>query len=330
MHAIQVAAYGGPEVLTSVELPDPVPGAGEVVVGMAVADVIFLDTLLRSGWGQEFFPRALPYVPGGGGAGTVLRTGAGVDPAWVGRRVVVRTSTGYAERVVAGAAEVMPVPPGLALETAAALVHDGVTALSLDRLGAPDKGEWVLVTAAAGGAGSLLVQLAVDAGARVVAAASSAVKLALARDLGAEATVDYTRPDWIERVREATGGGAALGYDGAGGPLGTAAVDAVADAGRFVTYGTADGFAAPDPQVAAGRGVRILAPLLDGPPDTETVHELLGLALERAAQGRLRPVIAATYPLSRAADAHRALAERTTVGKSLLVVNAERAAGRRS
>jgi NADPH2:quinone reductase len=294
---------------------------------MAAADVIFLDTLLRGGWGQDFFPRTLPYVPGGGGAGTVLQTGEGVDPEWIGQRVAVRASTGYAERIIAGVDEIMPVPGGVALETAAALVHDGVTALSLDRLGAPAKGEWVLVSAAAGGAGSVLVQLAVDAGARVVAAASSTTKLALARDLGAEVTVDYTSPGWIERVREATDGGAALVYDGAGGPLGTAALDAVADGGRFVTYGTADGFAAPDPELAASRGVRLVAPLLDGPPDQQTVRELLSLALERAAEGRLRPAIGATYPLERAADAHRALAARTTVGKSLLLVDAARPVG---
>jgi NADPH2:quinone reductase len=221
-----VREFGGPEVLTPVDLPDPEPGAGQVVVGMAAADVIFLDTLLRGGWGQDFFPRTPPYVPGGGGAGTVVATGAGVDPAWTGRRVVVRTGSGYAERVVAAVGEVMPVPDGLGLEVAAALVHDGVTALDLTRRGKPGKGEWVLVSAAAGGAGSLLVQLAARAGSRVVAAASSAAKLALAVDLGAEETVDYTRPDWIARVRSVTGGGAALVYDGVGGKQGTATVDA--------------------------------------------------------------------------------------------------------
>ncbi|MFI5891112.1 zinc-binding dehydrogenase [Actinoplanes sp. NPDC051513] len=320
MRAIQVAAFGGPEVLSPAELPDPVPGPGQVVVGMAAADVIFLDTLLRSGWGQDFFPRTLPYVPGGGGAGAVVETGDGVDPTWIGQQVVVRTSTGYAERVLADVEEITPVPDGLAIEAAAALVHDGVTALSLDRLGKPEKGEWVLVSAAAGGAGSLLVQLAVDAGARVAAAASSNVKLSLARRLGAEVAIDYTQPDWVGRVREATGGGAALVYDGAGGPLGTLTLDAVAKDGRFVTYGTSDGFAAPDSELATRRGIRVFAPLLDGPPDQETVRELLDLALKRAAEGRLHPTIGATYPLERAAAAHRALAARSTVGKSLLLV----------
>ncbi|MFJ6070998.1 zinc-binding dehydrogenase [Streptomyces sp. NPDC093065] len=323
MRAVQVASFGAPDVLTPVDLPDPVPGPGQVVVGMAAADVIFLDTLLRAGWGQDIFPRTLPYVPGGGGAGEVLAVGDTVDPAWVGRRVAVRTGTGYAEQVVAGEAEIMPIPDGLTAVTAAALVHDGVTALDLHRLGAPSRGEWVLVSAAAGGAGTLLVQLAVDAGARVVAAASSDTKLALARDLGAEAVVDYTRTDWIERVREATGGGAALVYDGAGGALGTAAADALAEGGRFVTYGTADGFAAPDREAAARRNLRLFTPLMDGPPDQETVRELLGLALEHAAKGTLRPVIGATHPLARAVEAHRALAARSTVGKSLLLIDGE-------
>jgi NADPH:quinone reductase len=216
MRAIQVASFGGPEVLSFVEVLDPVAGPSQVVVGMAVADVIFLDTLLRGGWGQDLFPRQLRYVPGGGGAGVVLETGEGVDPAWVGQHVVVRTTAGYAERIVAGVEQIMPIPTGLTAQTAAALVHDGVTALSLNRLGAPKKDEWVLVSAAAGGAGSLLVQLALDAGARVVAAASSDAKRALAGELGAEITVDYARPGWIEQVREATNGGAALVYDGGG------------------------------------------------------------------------------------------------------------------
>ncbi|WP_239075911.1 hypothetical protein [Streptomyces sp. SID9913] len=137
MRAIQVTSFGAPEVLVAVDLPDPVPGPGQVVVGMAAADVIFLDTLLRSGWGQDFFPRTPPYVPGGGGAVRVVAVGTGVDQAWVGRRVAVRTGTGYAEQVLAHEEEIMPVPDGLALREAAALVHDGVTALNLHRLGAP-------------------------------------------------------------------------------------------------------------------------------------------------------------------------------------------------
>jgi NADPH2:quinone reductase len=104
-------------------------------------------------------------------------------------------------------------------------------------------------------------------------------------------------------------------------------LEAVADGGRFVTYGTADGLATPDPELAARRGVRVLAPLLDGPLNQETACELLSLALERAAKGRLRSAIGAIYPLQRAADAHHALAVRAMVGKSLLSVDAERPVG---
>jgi NADPH2:quinone reductase len=320
MRAIQVSSFGGPEVLTPVDLPDPEPGPGQVVVGLAAADVIFLDTLLRGGWGRDFFPMPMPYVPGHGGAGTVLRTGEGVDPQWTGRRVVARIPAGgYAEQAVADLDRIVPVPDDVPLPVAAALLHDGVTALSLDRLAAPEKDEWVLVTAAAGGAGTLLVQLAVDAGARVVAAASSAAKRALAGSLGAEVTVDYTRSGWVDEVREATGGGAAVVYDGAGGPLGTAAAGAVADGGRLVTYGTSDGFAAPDPDMLARRGIRLIEPLKAGPPPTAVMRDLLTEALDLAAGAHLRPVIAATYDLDRAADAHRALADRAVAGKALLI-----------
>ncbi|GIJ55691.1 zinc-binding dehydrogenase [Virgisporangium aurantiacum] len=320
MRAIQVSSFGGPEVLVPVDLPDPTPGPGQVVVGLAAADVIFLDTLLRSGWGRDFFPMPMPYVPGHGGAGTVLRTGDGVDPAWTGRRVLARIPNGgYAEQAVADLDRIAPVPDGIPFEVAAALLHDGVTAMSLDRLGMPEKNEWVLVTAAAGGAGTLLVQLAVAAGARVVAAASTEAKRTLAGTLGAEVTVDYTRPGWIDEVRSATGGGAHLVYDGAGGKLGTSTVDAVADGGRFVTFGTADGFAAPDAGTLARRGIRLIEPLKAGPPPNSVMRELLADALERAADGSLRPVIGATRPLSDAAGAHRALADRSVAGKSLLI-----------
>ncbi|WP_116026857.1 zinc-binding dehydrogenase [Thermomonospora umbrina] len=322
MRAIQVREFGGPEVLTLEEVPEPVAGPGEVVVEMAAADVIYLDTLLRAGWGGEFFPRGLPHVPGHGGAGRVAAVGEGVDAGWVGRRVVARTSTGYAEKIVAAVEDVIEIPDALGFGEAAAMTHDGVTALMLARDGRIAEGEWVLVTAAAGGAGSLLVQLARDAGARVVAAARGERKLALARELGAEAVVDYSLEGWQRRVREATGGaGADLVFDGVGGDLGRAAFEAVATGGRFVTYGTAGGtFTEIDPQTAERRRVRVHNALAAGPPDRADVREVLTRALALAAQGRIRPAIGATYPLERARDAHLALAERTTVGKSLLLV----------
>jgi NADPH:quinone reductase len=317
MRAIQVREFGGPEVLVEAEVPEPVAGQGQVVIGLSVTDVIFLDTRLRGGWGQDFFPRTPPYVPGGGGAGRVLSVGEGVDPGWVGRHVVARAAGGYAEQVVADIEGVVAVPDGVASADAAAMVHDGVTAVSLVRDAKVGKDEWVLVAAAAGGAGSLLVQLARDAGARVVAAARGERKLALARELGAEVAVDYSEEGWQHRVREATGG-VDLAFDGAGDRLGMAAFEAVADGGRFVTYGATEGFAEIDPLVAEQRQVRVTNALAAGPPDHATVRDLLTEALTLTAQGRIRPFIGATYPLARAADAHRSLEERATVGKSLL------------
>ncbi|MDI3405219.1 zinc-binding dehydrogenase [Streptomyces cavernicola] len=321
MRAIQVEAFGGPEVLLIAEVPDAVAGPGQAVVRPAAVDVIYLDTLLRSGWGGGYFPIEPPYVPGGGGAGTVTAVGEGVDAGLVGRQVVARAASGaYAEQFVAPVDELVEVPDGVSATDAAALVHDGVTALSLARTGKIAPGEWVLVAAAAGGAGSLLVQLARDAGAHVVAAARGERKLALARELGADVVLDYSEPDWQQRVREATGGaGVDLAFDGAGGALGRAVFETVAEGGRFLTYGTADGgLTEIAPAAAEARGVRVVNTLEAGPHTPAVVRELLGEALSLTAQGRIRPAIGATYPLERAVDAHTSLEGRATVGKSLL------------
>ncbi|WP_089958758.1 zinc-binding dehydrogenase [Lentzea xinjiangensis] len=319
MRAVRVHEFGGPEVLVAEEVPDPVAGPGQVVVGLVAADVIFLDTLLRRGWGLEFFPTHPPYVPGGGGAGHVLSVGEGVDPAWVGRHVIARGPGGYAERIAFPAEDLVAVPDGLDPLRAAAVVHDGVTALNFARRAGIREGERVLVAAATGGAGSLLVQLARDAGARVVAAARGEEKLALARELGAELAVDYSSDGWQQQVRDAVGG-VDLAFDGAGGPLGRAVFETVVPGGRFLTYGTSDGFADIDPMAAEQRQVRVDTPLAEGPPSPALVRELLAEALSLVARGRIRPVIGATYPLAQAEKAHRSLEERTTLGKSLLEI----------
>jgi NADPH2:quinone reductase len=320
-----VHEFGGPEVLRVDEIPEPVAGPGQVVVGMAVADVIFLDTLLRSGWGGEFFPRQPPYVPGGGGAGHVLSVGEGVDPAWLGRHVIGRGPEGYAEQVVFAADEIVAVPDGLGSVEAAAMLHDGATAVNLSRRVKVERGDWVLIAAAAGGAGSVLVQLMRDAGARVVAAARGERKLALARELGAEVTVDYSLPGWLNQVRDAAGD-IGVAFDGAGGALGKATFETVARGGHFVTYGSSDGFADIDPEAASRREVHV-DNVLATAPDPATVREHLTEALALAAQGRIRPVISATYPLAEAEKAHRALEERTTLGKSLLLIQRQSGLG---
>lgn len=322
MRVVWVTRFGGPEVLAVGEAPDPVAGAGEVVIEVAVADVLFLDTQLRSGWGREYFDLEPPYVPGSGVVGRVIATGQGVDPGWAGRDVVaIVAAGGYAERVVARAEGLARVPDGLGMPTAAALVQTGPAALSLLDAAHLQRGEWVLVMPAAGGLGILLVQLARRAGARVIAAAGGQPKLQLARDLGAETVVDYAAEGWAERVRDAAGGaGPAVVFDGVGGRVGLAAFEAAADGSRFFAYGVPAGaFAAIDPAQAAGRGIKVTG--IEQVQFTPAqVARLAGRVLAEAATGRIRPVIGRTFSLEAAADAHAAVEGRAVVGRTLLVV----------
>ncbi|GAA2076540.1 zinc-binding dehydrogenase [Streptomyces albiaxialis] len=330
MRAVRVGRFGGPEVLEPVELPDPVPGPGQVLVEVAHADVLFLDAQLRRGAGAGTFDVRPPYVPGGAVGGRVAEVGEGVGPAWRGRHVIGRTpgdTGGYAERAVLDAATLMAVPPGLAPRDAAALPYDGPTALRLFDLavsaGSLRPGAWVLVLAAGGGLGTLLVRLAKVAGAHVVAAAGGERKGALLRDgLGADIVVDPgADPDWTDAVRKATGGkGADLVLDGAGGALGRAAFEVVARGGRFSAHGAPSGsFAAVDPLEAAERGVTLVGieQVQLSPAEAEP---LLERALLWAANGTVCPVIGQTFPLERAAEAHAAVEAREVVGKTLLTV----------
>ncbi|WP_067967001.1 zinc-binding dehydrogenase [Nocardiopsis trehalosi] len=322
MRVARVREFGGPEVLETVEVPDPRPGPGEVVIDVAAADVVFVETQIRAGWGREYFAHTPPYVPGGAVAGTVSATGPGTDPAWRGRRVAAHLADegGYAERVAAAAATLIPVPDGVGLHEAAALATDGATGTTLldgARIGAGDR---VLITGAAGAMGVLLVQLAAAEGAAVVAAARGARKTALLRDLGAHAVVDTGGPDWAERARAALGPhGADVVFDGVGGEVGDAAFALTADKGRFSAHGAAGGrFAAVDPEAAARRGVTVAGiDELRLPPDG--VRRQAERMLRAHAEGRVRPVIGQTFPLERAADAHRALEERAALGKTLLL-----------
>ena len=323
MLVIEAARFGGPEVLTPREAPDPVPRAGQVVVRVHAADVLFLDTLIRSGAAAGFFPVRPPYVPGNGVSGHVAATGEGVDPSWAGRAVAARTGEaggrgGYAERAVVAAGDLIPVPSGLGLTEAAALLHDGATAENLLERDALQPGQFVLVTAAAGGMGLLLVQLARAAGARVIGAARGQRKLEAVRAAGAELAVDYSGPGWAGQVLEHTGGrGADVVFDGAGGRLGGAAFGVTATGGRFSAHGVSDGgFAALPAEGAARRGITV-HPI--GQYEPAGFRRGAGMAMAEAAAGRIRPVIGQAFPLERAADAHAALESRAAIGKTLLL-----------
>lgn len=319
MRAVWVCEFGGPEVLVPGEAPDPEAGPGQALVAVAYANITFVETQLRSGTGP--FTPTLPTIPGNGVGGTVRAVGPGVDPALVGRRVVTSTggSGAYAELVAVAADGLVEVPPTLRLDDAVAVLADGRTATWLMRASGAGPGDRVLVTAAAGGVGTLLVQLATAAGAQVVAAAGGDRKLALTAKLGANVTVDYRRPDWTDRVRESVGG-VELVLDGVGGALGRAAFGLLVEGGRMLSFGLASGTWTDVPEAEARlRGVRLLRPAL-APAD---VRELTESALRAAADGRLHPVIGQRFELAQAAVAHAAIEARTTVGKTLLEVRPE-------
>ncbi|WP_330932479.1 zinc-binding dehydrogenase [Spiractinospora alimapuensis] len=206
-------------------------------------------------------------------------------------------------------------------ESALAVLSDGATACWASDTAAFRAGEWVLVTAACGGAGSLVVQLARAAGTRVVGAASGRLKLDRVRALGAEAVVDYSQAGWADRVRDVTdGAGASVVVDGTGGRLAEIAYSTLADGGTFVSYGVCDGPAVDvDEREAAARGIgmrRLVG--CAAPRDDE--QRLTRRALDLVRRGELTPLIALTIPLDRAVDAHILLEQRAAAGKVLLVV----------
>jgi NADPH:quinone reductase len=325
MQVVHVTRFGGPEVLVAGAAPEPFAGPGQVVVAVSVAEVLFLDTQLRGGWGGEYFTLVPPYVPGTGVAGTVIGAGEGVDPGLLGRQVIARTGNtgGYAQRAVARADEVFEVPEAVGLREALASLHDGLMALRCVEKARIQPGERVLVGAAGGSLGTWLVPLAHAAGAHVIAAARGERKLELARGLGADVVVDYSEANWLERLTEVIGGaGIDVVFDGTGGPIGRAAFDLTARGGRFFAYGAASGDFAPiHPHEADQRQVTVVG-IQDDPLSSGDQRRLTLRALSEIATGRIRPVIGHTFPLEHATAAHTAIEARDVIGKTLLLVAA--------
>ena len=322
MRAVEVTQFGGPEVLTLRELPDPVVGPGQVVVATLASDVLFVDTMIRSGRGADYFPIRPPYVPGNGVGGTVAAVGDGVDRTWLGRQVVAHTSTtgGYAELAAVGVADCAAVPGGVDLLDATAVLHDGTTALRVLETTAPQRGEWVLVLGAAGGMGILLVQLLAARGVNVVGAARGRTKQDVVAEAGAHAAIDYGEAGWTDAVLRATGGHPPdLVLDGVGGRLGAAAFALIADGGRYSAHGTPSGsFALIDAGEAQRRGVHVttIADLQLGEGDRA---RLLAAILTEVATDRVTPLVGQLMPLAEASKAHMALEARETLAKTLLV-----------
>jgi NADPH2:quinone reductase len=313
MRAVWLKEFGGPEVLAIGDAPDPVAGPGQVLIDVVYANITFVETQFRAGKPGPFKAKP-PMIPGNGVGGVVIEVGEGVDPGLVGTRVVssLKGEGGYAERAAIDAEALIQVPDGLGLDDALALLADGRTAKIMMASTAPKPGERVLVEAAAGGVGTVLVQLAKAAGATVVAAVGGERKAELARELGADMTVDYREPGWTDKV-----GRVDVVFDAVGGDIGRAAFELLGVGGRIVNFGLASGeWAGVDEAAAAERGVTIAS--WSGTP--EQMRALARAAIEDAAAGRLRPVIGQRFPLERAADAHAAIESRATLGKTLLEV----------
>ncbi|MGB3437284.1 MAG: zinc-binding dehydrogenase [Actinophytocola sp.] len=315
MRAVWLREFGGPEVLTPGEAPDPVADPGRVVVDVAFANITFVETQFRATGGGPF-AGTLPMVPGNGVGGVVAAVGSGVPADLLGTQVITSTggSGGYAERVAVDAAALFLVPAEVPLDVAVALLADGRTATMMTRAAGLRTGDRVLVEAAAGGVGSLIVQLAKAAGAMVVAAAGGARKLAVARDLGADVTVDYTDENWPKLVRDATGAVDVV-FDGVGGDIGAASFDLLGPGGRMVSFGLASGtWTAITDDEATARDVTLVRPAAT-PDELRAYTES---ALAEAAAGRLQPIIGQRFPLAEAAAAHAAIQSRATIGKTLL------------
>ena len=318
----EVTRFGGPEVIRIRDVAEPVAGAGEVVVEVAVADVLWVETAIRRGLAGDHFDVTPPYVPGNGVAGRVHAVGDGVEDRWLGRQVVAHVGErgGYAQQVVIGVGELIAVPDGLGLREAAALLADGPTAMALFdgmRIGAADA---VLVVGASGGLGLVSVQLARALAGRVVAVARDDRKLARIRDLGADAVIDSEAPDWVDRARAALGGdGADVILDNVGGRVGEAAFGLVAPGGRFSAHGSPSGrFAQIDQAEAERLGVTVRG-IRDVQLSEADLKRFTERALAEAAAGRVKPVVGQTFPLARAADAHAAIEGRDVFGKTLLL-----------
>jgi NADPH:quinone reductase len=322
VQAIGVRDFGPPDVLTLADLPDPVPGPEQVLVAASACDVLFVDTLIRSGAGRNYFPVRPPYIPGNGVGGEIVAVGEGVSRVWLGQRVAAHTggTGGYAQLAVADLETTVAVPDEVDLRDATAVLHDGTTALRVLQVCDVRPGEPVLVLGAAGGMGILLVQLLAARGARVIGAARGKAKLEAVAAAGALATVDYGQPDWTDAVLAAAGGTRpAVVLDGVGGPVGTAAFGLVAEGGRFSAHGTPSGsFAAIDSGTARRRRVQVstIGDLQFGPGDrSRLMKEVIGQLGAR----QIAPLIGQTFSLAEARKAHEAIEARQTVAKTLLL-----------
>ena len=321
MKAIQVKQTGGPEVMELVDLPVPEPKANEAVVKLAASGVNFIDVYHREGR----YKVALPFTPGQEGAGVVTAVGTDVKSVKVGDRVAWSHLLGaYAEYEAIAADRLVPIPAGVSDQQAAAAMLQGMTAhyLAFDTYQLK-RGETALVHAAAGGVGLLLVQMARNIGARVIATVSTEEKAKLARDAGADDVILYTQTDFETETKKLTGGkGLDVIYDSVGKTTFEKGLNLLRPRGMMVLFGGSSGAVPPfDPITLTQKGSLFLTrPSLGN--YIATREELLarsGAVFGMIGAGKLKLRIEHTYPLAEAQRAHRELEGRKTTGKLLLI-----------
>src|SRR4051812_15890208 len=318
MQAIVITRHGGPEVLELRDEPDPEPGPGQLLVQLEAAGVNYRDVYEREGRGRAY-ANPPPLVAGAEGAGTVLR---GDGEFSEGDRVAWAAAAGsYAERVAVDAANAVPVPDGITGEQAAAVLLQGMTAHYLSHSTyAVQESDDVLVHAAAGGVGLLLVQMVKRLGGRVIATTSTDEKAELARGAGADDTIPYD--GFPDRVRRLTGGaGVAVAYDAVGASTFAGSLASLRRRGYMVLYGAASGPVDPvDPDILRGESLFLTRPALPAyAASREELLERAGDVLGWLADGSLDVRIGARYPLADARRAHEDLEARRSTGKLLLV-----------
>jgi NADPH2:quinone reductase len=326
MHAVRLHAFGPPENLHYEEVDEPHPGPGQVRIVVGAAGVHLIDTQLRAGRAPGAFPRPdLPAIPGREVAGVVDEVGPEVGEEWIGRRVVAHlgvASGGYAELAVANVTALHVLPDDMVEDGAVAMIGTGRTAMGILEVAQLQSDDVVLVTAAAGGIGTLLVQAANNIGATSVGVAGGPAKIERVRHQGAAVAVDYREPDWPDRVRkELDGKDVTVALDGVGGDIGRQAMQLLASGGRLVMFGWASGEPTPltTADIYAG-GLTVSAAvgprILQRPGGLRSLEQQALAAFER---GELIPLVGQHFPLAQAAAAHTDMETRQTVGKTVLV-----------
>lgn len=311
MRAIQISEFGGPDVMKFNELPDPVPGAGEVLLDVTAVGINYADTHQTEN--SYLSPQTLPLIPGIEVVGT-----------HDGKRYLASVSSGgYAEKAVAHKAVIFPIPDSVTDEQALCMLIQGTTAWHLLRtMGHLQSGESVVVHAAAGGVGTIAIQLAKLWGAKVIAVTSSEEKSALATSLGADAAVDANSEDLGKALRAANGGkGVDIVLEMVGGTTFDQSLLALGDFGRLLTFGMASR-TAPTPVHPGSlmHGSKTISGfwLANCFGKKEMMNDVIDELFTLIASGKLTPVIGGTYPLNEAAGAHRAMLARGTTGKIVL------------